>query len=271
MSATAIQPDQRTLTVWDGKVEIRINVVGEGEPILFLHPAGGFHWDPCLLELAKTRTVYAPEMPGTSIGAPHHIHAVDDLDDLMLIYEEAIRRLDLGVAPMAIGQSFGGMQVLELAARYPGIFSRVVALAPLGLWRDDAPVANFIEAKPEELPALLFHDLSSPAAAAMFTPPADPDAAIEMMAAMTWAIGCTGKFMYPIPDRGLRKRLHRIEVPTLIAWGEHDRLVPVAYANDFAEAIPGSRVEVIADCGHNPQLEQTERTLALLRDFLETT
>lgn len=272
MSDTAVKTDQRMLQVWDGKIEIRVNVAGEGngDPLVFLHPAGGFHWDPCLLELAKTRTVYAPEMPGTSVGAPHFIHAVDDLDDLVLIHEETIRKLNLGVAPVIMGQSFGGMLTLELAARYPGMFSQVIVLAPLGLWRDDMPVANFIEASPAEMPSLLFHDPESPAAAAMLTPPADPEIAIEIQAAMVWAIGCVGKFMYPIPDRGLRKRLHRIDTPTLIVWGEHDRLVPVGYANDFAEAIAGSRVEVIADSGHNPQLEQTDATLAIIRDFIGT-
>jgi pimeloyl-ACP methyl ester carboxylesterase len=253
--------------VWDDQLELIVNVMGSGPPIIYLHPAGGFNWDPFLVELASAYTIYAPEVPGTGSGNPHGIHLVDDLDDLVLIYEEAIRKLDLG-QPIVLGQSFGGMLALELAARYPGIFSRVVVLDALGLWRDDLPVASYMEAPPTELPGLLFADPQGEAAAAMFTPPEDPEAAISMQAGLVWAMGCTGKFVWPIPDRGLRKRLHRVDVPTLILWGEHDRLVPAGYANEFGDLIDGSEVHIIPDAGHIPQLEQTERTLALVQDFL---
>jgi pimeloyl-ACP methyl ester carboxylesterase len=103
----------------------------------------------------------------------------------------------------------------------------------------------------------------------MFTPPPDPEQAIAMQAGLVWGMGCTGKFVWPIPDKGLRKRLHRVDVPTLIVWGQLDRLVPVGYAQEFGDLIAGSRVEVIADAGHIPQMEQTERTLAVVREFLE--
>jgi pimeloyl-ACP methyl ester carboxylesterase len=269
MSTDTHTTDQQTVAVWGDKVQLRVNVAGSGDPILYFHPAAGFHWDPFLLELSSGHTVYAPEVPGTSMGDPHAIHAVDDLDDLVLLYEEMIRKLDLSQAPVAIGQSFGGMLALELAARYPGIFSRVVVLDSLGLWRDDMPVASYMEAGPMDLPGLLFADPQGPAAAAMFTPPPDPEQAIAMQAGLVWGMGCTGKFVWPIPDKGLRKRLHRVDVPTLIVWGEQDRLVPVGYAQEFGDLIAGSRVEIIADAGHIPQMEQTERTLSVVRAFLD--
>ena len=100
------------------------------------------------------------------------------------------------------------------------------------------------------------------------TPPADPEAAIAAIAGLSWAIGCTAKFVWPIPDKGLAKRLHRIEAPTLIVWGKQDRLVSSAYAAEFGRRIAGSRVEIIDECGHIPQLEQPEKTYALVSDFL---
>ena len=77
-----------------------------------------------------------------------------------------------------VGQSFGGMLALELAAHFPSLFSRVVVLDPIGLWLDDHPVANWVAVAPEELPGLLFHQPDGDAARAMFTPPDDPEAAI---------------------------------------------------------------------------------------------
>jgi pimeloyl-ACP methyl ester carboxylesterase len=49
--------------------------------------------------------------------------------------------------------------------------------------------------------------------------------------------GCTTKFARPIADHGLRRRLHRIAVPTLIAWGRQDALIPVSYAQELASGI----------------------------------
>jgi pimeloyl-ACP methyl ester carboxylesterase len=160
------------------------------------------------------------------------------------------------------------MLALELAAAYPRLFGRLVAFCPIGLWREDAPVANWVAAAPEEMPAMLFHDPAGPAARAVLTPPEDPEAMIGAIAGSTWAIGCTAKFVWPVPDKGLRKRLHRIETPTLILWGRQDRLAPVAYAEEFGRRIAGSRVEVIDECGHIPQAEQPETTYALVTDFL---
>ncbi len=121
---------------------------------------------------------------------------------------------------------------------------------------------------PEELPALLFRDPQCPAARAMFTPPEDPGEALAATAGLIWALGCTGKFVWPIPDRGLAKRLHRVAAPTLIVWGENDALIPSAYAGEFGSRIAGSRVEILPDCGHIPQLERGGETLETVRGFL---
>ena len=126
-----------------------------------------------------------------------------------------------------------------------------------------------MEASPPALAAMLFKDPSSPAAQLMLTMPEDPEAAAKAQAALVWALGCTGKLCWPIPDRGLHKRLHRITTPTLIVWGEDDALAPVVYAEEFHQRIPGSQVAIVPNCGHIPQVEQLDTTLDLVRRFLE--
>jgi pimeloyl-ACP methyl ester carboxylesterase len=121
---------------------------------------------------------------------------------------------------------------------------------------------------PAELPALLFADPSSPAAVEMFTLPEDPGAMADAIAATTWAMGCTAKFVWPVPDRGLARRLHRITAPTLVIWGAEDALVSAVYAEEFGKRIEGARVEVLEGCGHAPHVEKREETLQLVRDFL---
>jgi pimeloyl-ACP methyl ester carboxylesterase len=264
---SAIELDERTVSVWNGRLDLTVQVAGDGPPLLFLHPAAGLHWDPFLEHLAEHHTVYAPQIPGTTPGRPEAIGVVDDVGDLVLAYEELVRALGLD-QPVAIGQSFGGMLACELAAHFPGLFSRLVLFAPIGLWLDDHPVANWVAAGPEELPALLFHDPDSEAARAALALPEDPDAAIAAIAALTWAIGCTAKFVWPIPDKGLGKRLHRITAPTLVIWGKQDALISSAYAEEFRKGIAGSRVEILDECGHIPQAEQPEQTVALVDAFL---
>jgi pimeloyl-ACP methyl ester carboxylesterase len=265
--SNAIEITEQTLSVWDGRLDMTVQTAGHGPPLVYLHAAAGLVWDPFVEQLAADHTIYAPLVPGTAPGRPDDITEVDDLWDLVLVYEETIRAL--GVAGAAvIGQSFGGMLACELAAHSPALFGKLVLLAPVGLWLDEHPVTNWVATPPEGFPQLLFHDQDCDAARAMFTPPADPDVAIATIVGIAWATGCTSKFVWPIPDKGLRKRIHRVRLPTLVVWGEQDALISSAYAEEFGRLILGSRVELIDDCGHIPQMEQLERTLTLVREFL---
>lgn len=269
MSAPHIDIRERAIEVWGGKLKLRFKTAGSGPPLLYFHPAPGLHFDPFLDTLSESYTVYAPEHPGTSEGDADAIYQVDDLWDLVLIYEEAIRKLTLPSTPVAIGQSFGGMMAAEIAAHFPSLFAKLILLDPIGLWRADLPITNWMTTPAADLPALLFKDPQCAAATAMSTPPTDPAVATTATANMIWALGCTGKFVWPIPERGLARRLHRITAPTLIIWGADDALVPAGYAAEFGKAVKGSRVEVIPNCGHIPQLEQGPTTLKLVLDFLQ--
>jgi pimeloyl-ACP methyl ester carboxylesterase len=234
---------------------------------VYFHPAGGLQFDSFLESLSSRFTVYAPEHPGTSAGDPNAIEQVDDLWDLVLIYDEVMDQLGLDSAVM-LGASYGGMMACEVAAHFPRRASKLILLDSGGLWRDDAPVANYMWASPPELANMLFVDPQGEIARRMFTPPDDPEVAAVGAARLVWAIACTSKFVWPIPDRGLSKRLHRITADTLIVWGREDRLIDVSYAADFARRIGRSRVEIIQGAGHVPQLEQQERTTHVVLDFL---
>ena len=95
--------------------------------------------------------------------------------------------------------------------------------------------------------------------------PNDPEALFT--AAMTLA--SILQFIWPLPDKGLKKRLYRVKAPTLLLWGAEDRLVSPAYGDDFQAAIAGSRLEVLKAAGHLPHLEQFESTQSLITEFLD--
>jgi pimeloyl-ACP methyl ester carboxylesterase len=260
--------DTRTITVWNNRLTLRFQVKGTGEPIVYLHPAGGMSWDPFLDNLATDHTVFAPEFPGTTPGDSDAVHILDDVFDVVCAYEEAM--LGLGLAGAAvIGQSFGGMLAAELASVFPDLFGKVVLLDPVGLWRADHPVSlDFVAGPPDAIPGLLFHDLTSPGAQATFAPLGNPDTALDATVGLVWAIGCTTKYLWPVPDKGLHKRLHRLKAPTLVVWGEDDALVPPIYATEFANRIANARVCLVPNCGHIPQVEQPEITIKAVREFL---
>lgn len=98
--------------------------------------------------------------------------------------------------------------------------------------------------------------------------PDDPKVAAMVVADLVWALGATGKFVWPIPDKGLKKRIHRIKANTLIIWGEDDALISSVYAKEFAQRIANSRVEIIKDCGHVPQVERLEIVKPMVAKFL---
>ena len=150
--------------------------------------------------------------------------------DLLLIYEEVMRGLALD-RPAAIGQSYGGMIACDLAAHFPGLFSKLVPLDTIGYWRDDAPVrlAEFIVSPPQKFPEFLFFEPEGEPARAMFALPEDPEIIAKAVAGIVWALGCTGKFTWPVPDNGLAKRLHRVTTTTRIVWGRQDALDPMVY------------------------------------------
>src|ERR1700739_1755656 len=125
------QISQEAVDLWGGRLTMRVNVAGAGAPLLYLHPAGGLAWDPLLSQLATRSTVYAPELPGTSAGDPYAIHAVDELSDLVLVYEELVRRLGLE-RPVLVGQSFGGLLAAELRALLPGVNDNLGRSGPPG-------------------------------------------------------------------------------------------------------------------------------------------
>jgi pimeloyl-ACP methyl ester carboxylesterase len=260
---------ERTLSVWGGQIQPRVKIAGDGPPLVFFHGAYGLAWDPFLDGLAQGRTVYAPEHPGTTPGDPDAIRPLDNLWDLVLYYYELFDQLGLE-APDVVGHSFGGMVAAEVAATNPDRVGRMVLLNPLGLWRDDAPVKNWMSMPQEAVAKAAFYDPEGPIAKQAFALPEDPEAMADAQVLGIWTLACTGKFVWPIPDKGLKKRIHRIKAPTLIIWGQQDALAPPVYAQEFADRIAGARVELVDQAAHVPHLEQPDTVGKLVQDFLKS-
>jgi pimeloyl-ACP methyl ester carboxylesterase len=258
----------RRLKLWQGRIETEVEVSGKGPPLVWLHGPWGLNQDrPFVERLAAANTVYAPRFPGTTRGDPDGVHALVGWYDLAVYHGELFDRLELS-APAVAGHSFGGLLAAEIAAAAPKSVSRLVLIDPVGLWRDDLPVKNWMVLGDKVRRQALFADPDGEAAKRFFEVPSDADARLDTLSQIVWSQACTGKFVWPIADRGFSRRAHRIATPTLIVWGKSDGIIASAYAQEFGKRIAGARVELIDKAGHLPHLEQAEPVTKLVRAFL---
>src|SRR5262249_24192903 len=157
---------------------------------------------------------------------------LDDVLDLTIYYRDLFDTLGLGRLDL-IGESFGGIVAAELAALAPERVRRLALVAPLGFWIHAPPTLDVFPGLaaqihrhtwvlPDEGPALDY-------APGRGTDDEKRRAHVERMRSLAAA----GKIVFPILDKGLRKRIHRVAAPTLLLWGAEDRIVPPAYGALF--------------------------------------
>ncbi len=252
-----------------GKYSIELHTYGSGgEPLLFLHGAGGLMpQEPFLEELGRDFKVYAPHFPG--YGESTGTEYIDDVSDASLFYHELMDELKIPQANI-LGHSMGGMLAAELVALDPHRAKKLVLACPAGFWIQEHPIPDFFAAPLNEIAGLLFHDPNSPAAKMMTAIPEDFKALEVMYVERVKRLATAGKFLWPIPDRGLSKRAYRIKVPTLLVWGESDKLIPPVYAKEFTSRIKGAKLETIKQAGHMLMYEQQPAFVKAVRDFLKS-
>ena len=249
-----------TISVEIRRGDFRTEVVrdGKGPPLLYLHGAVGQKgWAPFLDLLSRRFTVYAPVMPG--YGSATGLEHVADLADLTL-YNLAVLN-ELGVARAhVVGHFLGGMIAAEMAAASPSSIDRLVLVSPAGVWRDEEPVADLLALNANELSERL---TAAPDGAASLSGLADELARDRMQ-----DIAAAGKFLWPLPDKGLIRRAYRIKASTLLLWGERDRINPPSYAADFQQMIAHSQTATVPNAGHLLMLEQPEAFANAVTAFL---
>lgn len=237
---------------------------GCGDPLLYLHHMLGLQgFEPALVELARHYDVIAPFAPGWG-------PAKDDLPDIdpgpldITLHNGDV--LDaLGVeSAHVVGISIGAWMAAELAAIQPQRVRKLVLANPLGLWLEDAPGedpfaqhpgfpsrAQFAEPRMRERLLMEGRDKM--------------DAHVEELLNLRAA----AKFLWPIPDTGIKRRLGRIKAPTLVVTSELDRIVPAAHGPAWQAGIAGARLATLAGAGHVAELEQPEAFAQLVRDFVQ--
>jgi len=236
-------------TVETRHAPIRYLEGGSGEPLVFLHGAGGMTPDdPILKELSSRFHVYAPYLPG--YGETEECGTLRDMLDFALHGWDVVEALGLK-NPILVGHSMGGMIAAEMAALAPNDVSRLALICPAGLWLDEHPIVDMFSLLPFEMPKYLFHDPE--AGAKLMTSGldlSDPKFLQDYLVRNARQMGMAGKLLFPVPERGLAERLYRVKAKTVIVWGESDKLIPPVYGPAFAEKIAGAKLVNVPEAGH---------------------
>lgn len=257
---------------------------GRGPAVILLHGLGATNASflPTFWDLSKDHRVIAPDLPGhgdtekpvRAYHAGFYARWARDFMDAL-----GIRRAVL------IGNSMGGRIAIEVGLRHPGRVERIVCLAPAAAflrYRQWAPVVRLLRPELALLPLVLPRGRVVGMTRSLFWKPErlpagwHEGAAEEFLRVFNTPRGRIAFFsalrqIYldePYGKHGFWERLHSLQPPTLFVWGDHDRLVPAAFARHVMRELPHARSVVLRSCGHVPQFEQPERTHRLIREFL---
>jgi pimeloyl-ACP methyl ester carboxylesterase len=242
-------------------VTVTLTDRGAGPAVLVLHGGGGPLSVTRFVEvLSATHRVLAPTQPG--FGGMPRPEWLMSIGDVAQTYSELLERYELQEV-LVIGFSMGGWVASELSTRAEGRLRGVILVDGAGgIQVEGHRVANVFGLTPPQLSALSYHD---PATYGIDPSKMTP----EQLAAMAANFKTLAIYLrdQESQDPTLRVRLAKVEEPALVIWGDSDRIISREYSQDYANAFPQGRLEVIEKCGHLPQIEQPARLMALIGEF----
>lgn len=244
-------------------LSLAVSDQGQGQPYLILHGGGG----PMTVAgfagaLSQSARVIAPTHPG--FAGQTRPSWFDSVSDLANAYLALLEKLDLHNV-IVIGNSVGGWIAAEMALRKSPRVAGIMLLNACGI--DAGPsnkgIADLSTVTPQDRAKLAFHDPVRYGIA-----PATPEAAAAMAANQQTLRVYAGAQML---DPSLRSRLAEVSIPSMVVWGESDGIVDLDYGRAFADSMPGSQFESVAEAGHFPHIEQQAKVVELTERFTRMT
>jgi pimeloyl-ACP methyl ester carboxylesterase len=225
---------------------------GSGAPLLYLHGSNGAPAVmPFMETLAGRFDVLVPEHPG--FGLSQEPAWLENIHDLAYFYLDFLRSFDLRDVHL-IGSSIGGWLALEIAVRDTSRIKSLLLVGPAGITAPGVQPGDTFLWSPEELVRNLFFDPAIAERLLAQTPsPEQVDISLKnrhTVARLAWEPR--------LHDPFLHKWLHRVDVPVKIVWGAEDRILPVAFAEEYRRLMPHAEIEIMPRCGHLPQAEKPD-------------
>jgi pimeloyl-ACP methyl ester carboxylesterase len=244
---------------------IRYYDVGSGPALILIHGIGGDadDWAFCLDALARSHRVIALDLPGFGrSGKPHISYTIAGFVEML---ERFLRTLNVEHATL-VGHSLGGWIAATYALNFPQHLDKLVLLDAAGVWGDmtELPVDLHVStlAHMREVFQFLFYDKRLAT-----------DSLIELAYSqhLERNDGYTIHSILQNTSDGrerLDDRISGLTVPTLILWGENDAMIPLTAGRRIHELVPGSKLEIIPQCGHLPNLEKPAELVRRILEFV---
>jgi pimeloyl-ACP methyl ester carboxylesterase len=251
-------------TVFGFKLHYR--EAGQGPVVILLHGLGGdgSRWTTTMSSLAGDFHVIALDQIG--FGESDKPLANYNHGMLAEFLVEFLRVVDVPKATI-VGHSMGAYVAIYAAVHYPQVVDRLVLVDGGGLVnkpRSDRLIQiqnSTTLAETREYFELLYYDKSRVT-----------DAMVRENLTRRLRASYTIARMQEARAKGMSKiteaHAKRITAPALIVWGKQDELLPSSDAAELGRILPNSRVALIDQCGHIPQVEQADQFHRLLREFL---
>ncbi len=253
-----------------------------GSPIMLLHGLNGCveNWRWNIGALSQRHRVFALDAPGHGLSEPDRRSF--DLQFMGDLIAEFMRGQQLERANL-VALSAGGIVAMRLALEKPQLLEKLVLVDAAGLGRGVHPRLRLLSMLPPPPPSIMNRRLRRREMQYWLTRAffADPSALTEPMlddfytnisrehtmqtaaTLMRWGVNLWGqKFVYA-------RRLRHIKTPTLIIWGQQDRMIPTSHAYAAVEKIPDARLVIFDPCGHLPMLERPAEFNRVVLEFLE--
>ncbi len=242
---------------------IRVLRGGSGPTMLYLHGAGGLGgWAPYMDGLAASFDLIVPEHPG--FGAGEDPPWLDTIHDEAYFYLGFLDALDLTDVHL-VGMSIGGWLAAEIAVRNTSRLKSLTLCGAAGNHVKGVKKGDFFLWQPEERVRNSFHD-QAVADKILAQPVDEAQQVINLHNARTTALLAWQPRLY---DPHLRKWLWRVDIPTHVIWADDDKILPLAYGEEYVRLIPGAELSVIEACGHLMHVEKPEVFARTVTDFIQ--
>ena len=238
---------------------------GDGEPLLVLHDEMGVQGRLAFSEqLTQNFNVLIPAHPG--FGVSERLEWVMNMRDLAGWYLRVIEEMGLEKVNV-LGFSLGGWLAAEMACQSPSSFNKMALVAPAGIKPPSGEILDMFLITADEYLDVSFHDkAATPEYATVCPEEPEPEQREQWEASREEACRLSWRpYMYHAALPHLLGRLQ--DLPTLLVWGEQDAVMPLSCGEAYQQAIAGSRLETLPNCGHHPELEKTEEFVGLIRSF----
>ena len=241
--------------------KLRYAEAGEGPAVLFLHGAAGASWDPLLEKLSATCRVVAPEHPGFGrMPVPDWMMSTGDV---AFFYLDALQALHLRDVHL-VGHGLGGWIAAEIAIRSTERIKSLALLAPAGVESREALFDDIFAWTADEFAHRHFHDRKLAEQWQQAQAKLDIDVVLQnrtSLARLAWNPR--------LHNPQLPYWLHRIDVPTLLIWGEDDQVIPFACHKPFKREIPQAELVALPKSGHALPIERADVIGPRLQAFFQ--